>query len=588
MIREISNPATLTICLADSGFEMTSQWFTDQCQQAIEEHGGDIEPNLQGDLIGRQLFLGLLQFLEHLGSMTPDLVDGLLPSLPQRQFQIGPATLPLDDLPRAANLLHRWWVFADQICRALRHSSLELGGLRPWPSRKSDQPAEEIRGNLLKLRAHLAASILECRPTKYWQGSSERQSVLDYHQSIAQWVYYNLEMRPSTEELLHLKTPYREVGDLLFRCEEPKSWRPRLRPSVEPSRSDWARTRCFKTRPAFLRAAAAFRQKDSKERSKLRRILGEQWRLFRDAESFFLKKFELREFMILSRAAAEVSRQQASLRSAAINAPAIGFILRHLPWPYLGFLILAFLSWGTLGTARLLERTSTTSGAGLALDIAEALFLMQYLVVYGGLSVVTVMTFRRFRRIHSLFEQALPNIFGGILVGYVPLCLTEEMSRMPLTMSWPKILSITAILILLACMYFIVEVASQVRRRGEMLRKAMALSLIALAQSYGLGLIVTSTLGSEYVIQSNDLSTQSTPPAPSEYSNINCDGPLDSVECMEEANILHRLRVMTLGNLEMEFMLFPKLLLLWFSLALFVGIFVESMSNQPRPAPERY
>ena len=577
LVREIGKPNTLTFCLTEENFELTPDWFSEKYLSVLEEHGHHLGPMPPAEVLGYRLLHAFLDFLRHLASNIPRMVEGLLLSNQARRFQLGSYCLPCDGSVKTSELLHRWWLFTDQVHQAFRFSSNEFTTFFSIPALV--RSLDEIRAGLLKMRAHLAAVILEERPAAKWKTNHHKESVLRYHDSICEWLDYNLNHRPLAEELTYLSSIYRELGDLLF--ESTSSPVVRLRsmggePEVRVGTEPWFSTRSITVRAAFLASADAFSTSEKQERRSAQKILNQQWRIFRDAEQFFLQKYEIREFMTLSRAAADVSKQRSRMRTRTLHASTMQFLFRHIPLPLLGFLVLVVVSWFALALALISPSTDVLSVGSIAKPVANALFTGQFVVVYGGLVVLAYLAVSRFRRIYSLFEQALPNIFGGILVGYLPLCLADEMSKMPLGMSWFEVLLISGSLILLACLYFVVEVSHQVWRREEMLRKAMTLGLIALAQSYGLGLIATSTFGSQHVMYAEEI-LHSHEAASIPGALVTLPHPIDYRAHLQEQGFMLPLRF---GPV--EFWLFPKLLVLWFGLALFIGIFVQSLSNRPR------
>ena len=162
---------------------------------------------------------------------------------------------------------------------------------------------------------------------------------------------------------------------------------------------------------------------------------------------------------------------------------------RHLPWPYPAFLLLGLFgwllfAWNTSGTTILRPFTETAF---------SIVFSAQYSIVYAILAYFIL--FAPLARKLRLFAQAMPKILGSLIVGYVPLWLPQETWTFPFYMSWEAVLVCTFVLLIIWYLYFAVEVSGKVKMRGEALQKATAIFLIAAAQAYCIGLLITDFSG---------------------------------------------------------------------------------------------
>lgn len=635
MMEVVLDRHKLAFCLSDSRFELKQSWFREHFHITLEKDGELPKGALEN--LSHHTLVATLEFLGYLAKQTPSIVSGL------RRSRFALASYELDFAAEAVapnkeensaqgggghheriDLLHRWWLFTQHVCRALKSYAIDHDNPS---SPSSSSELHETRGGILKLRAHLAACLIESRSAEDWRNDRLRHgNIPDYHDSMVEWLEYNLSSREGGEDLVSLESRYRELGDLLFQDSEKRS----LRTWVSSSRFREARgseTLVSWRSCAYLRVRNAFRipwTALSSRPSNLKRILNQQWGIFQDTERFFYQHREIPEFMALSRASADVSRELSPFhrlksqgrtdrhgpggtirRSIVIVSEKIRSYLRNLPVPYRVFLSIATISWLSMALERPAQSLGSTSS--VVQKFTNSLFSAQYALIFGGMIIFALLIPFRFRRIHSIFEQAMPDILGSILLGYLYLSFAEEMWQVPLTMNWALVVGLTAALVSVACLSLVVEVAARTRRRDDTLRKATSMSLIALSQSYAIGLLLTTFLGPSFVsrgemavsplpIQSGslvvapegDIQPVAVPKRRfwrSESRARLVGKPAGGVageedqqweQCRTKLEGQGKMRTLFLGPLELW--LFPKLLLFWSGLALFIGIFVQSLT----------
>lgn len=599
--RDARRPDSLVLCLCDPDLELQAEWFEKQCRTALKPHRWP-EGRGMAKSAGPTLLEATNALLQHLVEQTGRIVEGLLGPAAQRRFEIqsdGAVSygFPLGEAgalksDRGTLLLHRWWLFLDHVCNALR-KALPAGSV-PVPGESPE--ARTQLATLLKLRAHLAANLLESEsPIAV---SEARDHVARYHSSLIEWARYNLESR-SHDEDKHLKPRYRELGDSLFAPKPPTRWiravrwvGTRLLGFTPEDFGNWSTTRYFALREAFGKAQDTARPPgaDDRDEDDLRgRILDEQWRVLHAAEAFFGERYELREVMVLSKETADVWKQ--ARREAGRSERRLALVkdlLRSIPWPVMAFLLLVASSWSAFFASRWFATGAPEASAGLPRPV-WVLFGLQYFILYACAVLMVLFSLVPMQRIQSLFQQAMPRIFGGMIFGYSLFSFTEEIWWVPLKMGWIQIIGVTFVLVSVSSLYFVFEVAGKVRLKEQILRKAAALLLVAFAQAYGIGLIVTDALGPHLIMPSIYKEVAANPESLQQRlgvdeaagtahgaalmaDSIDIGGLQDLLEANGE---LYVLEVPVLCFWHPEIWFFPKLLTLWVGLALFFGIFVQ-------------
>jgi hypothetical protein len=571
MIRENRNLHKAVICLQAKDFELSPQWFQEELQSALrgKPPGGLFEP-VEAD--GRALFEVTKEFLRSVGDQLSKM--DLSASDQKRRFRPrtngGPQAPALDlgceEGQLSAdyrNVLRLWWLTLDRFHQGIE-SALHRQRL------PDDQETRAIRATVLKLRAHLAASLLE------FQTIDDSDLLMALHQSMLGWIDFNLGGRTRDDDIDFLDSRHEELGDLLFEVEPapPLLQRifqlPGFRKNGSPEEDEnWQSSRRIAVRGAVL---SAQRLQDKREAREIIERYADS--LHRTGE-LFSKRYDVRELVAISNAWPEI--RKAPARRQPLPERVVAFIRgtwRHLPWPYPAFLLLGLFGWILFGW--------NTSQRTLFRPVTEEAFLIvfsvQYSIVYAVLAYFIV--FARLARKLRLFAQAMPKILGSLIIGYVPLWLPQETWTFPFYMSWEAVLVCTMILLVISYLYFAVEISGKVKIRSEALQKATAVFLIAAAQSYCIGLLITD-FSARYF-------TDSLPP--SLIGGRGIGGSFDNLHSMIDSLGLIRyipnplsLLSRAMGGVDLsglagqEFWLLPKLQIFWFGLAMFVAVFLHML-----------
>jgi hypothetical protein len=180
------------------------------------------------------------------------------------------------------------------------------------------------------------------------------------------------------------------------------------------------------------------------------------------------------------------------------------------------------------------------------------------LEVGSVIAVVSWFVFYRFfwRRDVSFFHTSVPRIGAGIIVGYLPVFLIDEVWDLA---EQPPVYLLAAVLMLgsATLLYLYVEVQSRLGDPGLAFRRARDIFLLGLIEAGGLGLLVTSLLGPLMALRNW--------------------GPLPAAETLEGLRALlppflgELPRVMGIGPL----WAFPSAVLLMSFLAFFIGTFLQ-------------
>lgn len=114
----------------------------------------------------------------------------------------------------------------------------------------------------------------------------------------------------------------------------------------------------------------------------------------------------------------------------------------------------------------------------------------------AGLSAAFWFFAYRFVWKHDLtfFHASVPRITAGIIVGYSPVFLIDEvwdLARSP----WPQLVVVMLLLGFTTLLYLYVEVRSRVKDPEEAFQRARSIFLLGLLQAVGVGTVITSLLG---------------------------------------------------------------------------------------------
>jgi len=98
------------------------------------------------------------------------------------------------------------------------------------------------------------------------------------------------------------------------------------------------------------------------------------------------------------------------------------------------------------------------------------------------------------RRDLTFFHASVPRITAGIIVGYAPVFLIDEvwdLARSP----WPQLAVVVLLLGFATFLYLYVEVKGRIADPGEAFARARGIFLLGVLQAVALGMVVTTLLG---------------------------------------------------------------------------------------------
>jgi hypothetical protein len=196
-------------------------------------------------------------------------------------------------------------------------------------------------------------------------------------------------------------------------------------------------------------------------------------RILSHLETFFLRQYDVHN-------AAVMRHNAEALRRGPVDPERV--LSRHGTRTYLLALTLPVLPM--LAAAFAYERAPRLFDWLAALEVAAVLGAMSWFLVYRFLIQKDV----------TLFHTSVPRIGAGIIVGYLPVFLIDEvwdLARQPL----PYLLAVVLMLGFAILLYIYVEVHSRLGDPGRAFKRAGDIFLLGLIQSAGLGLMVTSLLG---------------------------------------------------------------------------------------------
>ncbi|RIL02542.1 MAG: hypothetical protein DCC71_16370 [Proteobacteria bacterium] len=202
-------------------------------------------------------------------------------------------------------------------------------------------------------------------------------------------------------------------------------------------------------------------------------------RILQALGAFFLRQYDV------PRAAALI-RQEENLQRGRANVA--GVLSWHSSGAY-GIAIAALVA-PFAGAALAYER------APLVFDVAASLTMM------GVLGAVLWYLIVRFlwQKDLAFFHSAVPRIGAGIIVGYLPVFLIDEvwdLARRP----WFPLGVMAALMGTTTLLYLYVEVKSRIRDPREAFSRARRIFLLGVLQAEALGLTVTSLLGGFMVVR---------------------------------------------------------------------------------------
>jgi len=126
----------------------------------------------------------------------------------------------------------------------------------------------------------------------------------------------------------------------------------------------------------------------------------------------------------------------------------------------------------------------------LALDLWVSLEIVLVIAVALWLFAVRFV----WRKDLTFFRAAVPRMAAGIIVGYLPVFLIDEVWDLA-AQSWTTLAEVVVMLGAPTLLYIYVEVQRKLRDRALAFRRALDVFLLGLLQSAAFGLVVTSLLG---------------------------------------------------------------------------------------------
>jgi hypothetical protein len=196
-------------------------------------------------------------------------------------------------------------------------------------------------------------------------------------------------------------------------------------------------------------------------------------RILRALGVFFLRHYDV------PRAAALIRQEENLLRGRAGRT---GILSWHSTSVYLATIVLLFAPF--IGAAFAYER------APVFFDVTASLMMA------GVLGTVLWYLIVRFlwQKDLAFFHSAVPRIGAGIIVGYLPVFLIDEVWDLARRPWFP--LGVTAALMgTTTLLYLYVEVKSRIRDPGQAFARARRLFLLGVLQAQALGLTITTLLG---------------------------------------------------------------------------------------------
>ena len=196
-------------------------------------------------------------------------------------------------------------------------------------------------------------------------------------------------------------------------------------------------------------------------------------RILARLELWFLRQYDVHH-------AAVMRHHSESLRRGVVDPDRV--LSRHGTRAYLFALLLPSLPM--LGAAFAYERAPRWFDWLAALEVAGLLALVFWFLIYRFLIQKDV----------AFFHTSVPRIGAGIIVGYLPVFLIDEvwdLARQPL----PYLLAVVSMLGFAILLYLYVEVHSRLADPRRAFARALDIFLLGMIESAGLGLIVTALLG---------------------------------------------------------------------------------------------
>jgi hypothetical protein len=269
----------------------------------------------------------------------------------------------------------------------------------------------------------------------------------------------------------------------------------------------------------------------------LRRADRNCMRLLGKLERWFLRVYDIRH-------SSAVISQQSALSGARPRADRA--LTWHTPRVHAGVLI---------------AMVAPFVGAAFAYDAAPRLFdwlcVGEVLGVYLGAAWFLLYRFC-WKRDLSFFHASVPRIGAGIIVGYLPVFLIDEVwdlaSRQRASLD-----AVVLLLGLITLLYIYVEIARRIPDTGVAFARARAIFLLGVVEALGVGLVMTSLVGPFMVVRN--------------WSPNSGEVPISVLQETMPPMIGRLPHIIGAGDI----WVFPSALLLMTFLSFFIGIFLQLM-----------
>jgi len=258
-------------------------------------------------------------------------------------------------------------------------------------------------------------------------------------------------------------------------------------------------------------------------------------RLLQELGAWFLRQYDTPRAAAVIRWEEDLARERPARPSKLLSLHSTGAYLATI-----GVLLAPFV-----GAAFAYER------APILFDVAASL------TVAGVLAAVLWYLVVRFlwQKDLAFFHSAVPRIGAGIIVGYMPVFLIDEvwdLARRP----WFPLLVTAALMGTTTLLYMYVEVRGRIHKRSEAFARARRIFLLGVLEAQALGLMVTTLLGGFMATRNWGGEHQV---------------PIEQLREMTPAVIGQLPRIMGIE----PFPVFPSAVLLMSFLALFIGTFLQ-------------
>ena len=260
-------------------------------------------------------------------------------------------------------------------------------------------------------------------------------------------------------------------------------------------------------------------------------------RILGKLERWFLRSYDIRH------SSAIINHAAALAKGAVSGSRALSWHTPRIHATALAALLAPFLA-GTFFYERAPELIDLLCSAEVVLVNAAVVWFLLYRFCW--------------RKDLSFFHASVPRIGAGIIVGYLPVFLIDEVwdlaSRPTLALN-----AVTLLLGLVTLLYIYVEVARRIRDTGVAFARARSIFLLGVFEAFGAGIVMTSLVGPFMVER-----------------NWSPEGVETSVAVVRDAMPPMVGQLPHVVGVE-GFWVFPSALLLMTFLSFFIGIFLQLM-----------